>query len=205
MNFTLNLAKTWKAGKVFFSDYPVGSDSLYELEFSHAYLPPPLDGTVRAIKISGINHSDDLLSFVVRKFDNLKPNAVYSVSFRLYIASNATINAAGIGGSPDLGLAVGGLSYQPANAVSLGYYRPNFTSRIQSYESNDVLKLIGRIGVSAVIPTPFMLIQRDNLYNPVILRTNEYGELWLMIGTDSGFEGVTSLYYRTIAITLRQE
>lgn len=28
------------------------------------------------------------------------------------------------------------------------------------------------------------------------------GELWLLVGTDSGFEGLTGIYYQRIAVTL---
>ncbi|NOT93872.1 hypothetical protein [Ferruginibacter sp.] len=203
--FHFDFAQGVEGWQSFFSDYPVGSENSYQLEFSHSFLPAPLNGTIRAVKISGNNHSDDLLSFIVRKFENLKPNTDYSVNFNIEFASNATSNGVGIGGSPDLEIGVGGLSYIPQNNISQGYYRPNFISRLQSHESNDVLKSAGRIGVSTNFPTPFMLVNRNNFSNPVLLKTNNNGELWLMIGTDSGFEGTTSLYYKSIGITLKKE
>jgi hypothetical protein len=33
-------------------------------------------------------------------------------------------------------------------------------------------------------------------------RTASDGSLWIAIGTDSGFEGITTLYYDRIAVTL---
>ena len=187
----------------FFSDYPVGSESFYELEFAHSYLPAPLNTSLRALKISGNNHSDDLLSLIVRKFENLKPNTVYSVSFDIELASNVTGNSPGVGGSPDLELGVGGLSILPkSNIHNSDYYRPNFTSLLQSRQSNEVLQSVGRIGVSSNHPAPFTLINRNNLSDPISLKTNSNGELWIMIGTDSGFEGITTLYYKSIKIRM---
>lgn len=187
----------------FFSDYPVGAENFYELEFAHSYLPAPLDASVRAIKISGNNHSDDLLSLIVRKFENLKPNTVYAITFDIELASNVTINSPGAGGSPDLELGVGGLSNLPkSNIDNSDYYRPNFTSLLQSRQSNEVLQSVGRIGVSTNFPAPFTLINRNNLSDPISLKTNSNGELWIMIGTDSGFEGITTLYYKSIKIRL---
>jgi hypothetical protein len=186
----------------FFSDYPAGSESFYELEFVHSYLPAPLDETVRALKISGNNHSDDLLSLVVRKIDNLRPNSVYTVTFDIELASNVTSNSPGAGGSPDLEIGVGGLPYKPQNIVDAGYHRPNFVSLLQSRQSNDVLQSVGRIGVSNAFPAPYTLVNRNNLSEPMQLKTNDNGEMWLMIGTDSGFEGITTLYYKSIKVRM---
>jgi hypothetical protein len=200
--FKFDFAQSVEGWQSFFSDYPVGSEVFYELVFSRPALPAPLDGSVSAIKISGNNHSDDLLSLIVRKIENLKPSTAYSVTFDIELASNVTSNAPGIGGSPDLELGVGGLAYRPENNISQGYYRPNFTSRLQSRESNEVLKSVGRIGVSPDYPTSFTLINRNNLSDPMPLKTNADGELWLMIGTDSGFEGITTLFYKSIMVRM---
>ena len=185
-----------------FSDYPKGEESFYELEFAYSHLPEPLDTTIKAIKISGNNHSDDLLSFITAKIPQLIPNAVYEVTFDITLASNVATNSAGIGGSPDLALGVGGLGYEPANTLDgNNWYRTNFISLLQSRESNNVMQMIGTIGVQDTT-TAYTLINRNNTDNPIKLKTNELGELWLMIGTDSGFEGITTLYFKSIKIRL---
>ncbi len=185
-----------------FSDYPKGEESFYELEFAYSHLPEPLDTTIKAIKISGNNHSDDLLSFITAKIPQLIPNAVYEVTFDITLASNVATNSAGIGGSPDLALGVGGLGYEPANTLDgNNWYRTNFISLLQSRESNNVMQMIGTIGVQDTT-TAYTLINRNNTDNPIKLKTNELGELWLMIGTDSGFEGITTLYFKSITIRL---
>ena len=61
----------WNA---FFSDYHVGGEEFYELAYERTGLPDPLDNTVKALRINGSNHSDDLVSMVYRKFNGLKPN-----------------------------------------------------------------------------------------------------------------------------------
>lgn len=195
-------AEGWQS---MFSDYPVGEENFYELNFAHTTLPAPLDENTKVIRISGNNHSDDLLSIIYRKFDELAPNTNYAVTFDLEIASNALKNGFGAGGSPDLSLGAGGLNFKPQNNVdSSDYYRPNFSSAIQSHESNDVLKVIGTIGVSEKIPTDYELINRDNLSDPFKIKSNDKGEVWLMIGTDSGFEATTTLYYKSIKIVLNE-
>jgi hypothetical protein len=34
------------------------------------------------------------------------------------------------------------------------------------------------------------------------VRANPDGTFWLLVGTDSGFEGTTTLYYQRIGVTL---
>lgn len=187
----------------FFSDYPVGEEDFYELEFSNTVLPSPLNQNTRSLKVSGNNHSDDLFSGIFRKFENLQPNKSYSVLFDIDLASNALIGGVGIGGDPNLSLGAGGINNLPRNTIDdLHHYRPNFISKIQSGESNEVFKIIGKIGVSETYPPPYMMINRSNTGDPFTITTNEKGEFWLMIATDSGFEGITTLYYTSIKIVI---
>ena len=37
---------------------------------------------------------------------------------------------------------------------------------------------------------------------PFQAKANENGELWLVVGTDSGFEGKTTIYYNRIEVIL---
>ena len=200
--FTFNFNNDTDGWQPFFSDYPAGDEANFELLFERSNLPDPLDNAVPALKISGNNHSDDLLSFIFRKFDGLQPGKTYSVTFDVNMASNAPTNSIGIGGSPDLAFGVGGISTQPGNTTDGdGWYRPNFTSELQSRLSNNVLNVAGTIGVGDDA-TDFTLINRNNKEEPVMVTASNKGELWLMMGTDSGFEGTTTLYYTAIKIKL---
>jgi hypothetical protein len=200
-NFTFtNGNENWQS---FFSDYPIGEEVFYELEFNNTFLPPPLDQNVKSLKINGNNHSDDLFSAIFRRFENLQPNKSYSITFNIDIASNALIGGTGVGGDPNLSLGAGGINYLPKNIIDKSnYYRPNFISKIQSGQPNDVFKIIGKIGSSKTYPTPYKIINRNNIDNPFIITTNSNGEFWLMIATDSGFEGITTLHYKSINIKI---
>ena len=200
--YSFNFKNDNEGWQSFFSDYPVGGEAAFELEFEHTYLPDPLDNSIPALKISGNNHSDDLLSFICRKFDGLQPDKTYAITFDVQMASNAPTNSIGIGGSPDLAFGVGGMPAEPANTPDAdNWYRPNFVSQLQSKESNNTLHVAGNIGVGDDA-TDFVMISRNNKDAPVMLTSNSKGELWLMMGTDSGFEGTTTLYYTSIKIKL---
>ena len=50
--------------------------------------------------------------------------------------------------------------------------------------------------------TPYRMIERDNLEEPLTVRTDAEGSAWIFVGSDSGFEGTTSLYYDRIDVVL---
>jgi hypothetical protein len=200
--YNFEFSKNAEGWSGFFSDYPASDSQIYELDFALTHLPVPLDEDVKALKISGNNHSDDLLSIIYRKFDNLQPNKEYSITFDIELATHVATGSPGIGGSPDLSYGAGGIPYAPQNTEDyMKWYRPNFVSALQAQESNNVMMILGTIGV-ADSTTQFTLINRNNLSNPMRLKASNKGELWLLIGTDSGFEGITTLYYKSIRIRL---
>lgn len=201
--YTSDFSKNTDGWQAFFSDYHAGREEDYELSFQHAMVPEPLDNGLKALRISGNNHSDDLLSMVYRKFDGLIPNKTYSIYIEVELASNVPSNWFGVGGSPNLSLGAGAIAEVPANTVDEeGLYRPNFSSEIQSHASNETFKVLGTIGVGEDA-TQYALITRDNNDMPLVTTSNEQGELWVLIGTDSGFEGETTLYYKSIKVNVK--
>ena len=48
---------------------------------------------------------------------------------------------------------------------------------------------------------PYVSIKRWHRHEYAVT-SNEQGELWLLVGTDSGFEGRTGLYYQKIVVRL---
>ena len=48
----------------------------------------------------------------------------------------------------------------------------------------------------------YVLVQRDSRDAPLTATSDAAGSLWLVFGTDSGFEGPTSLYYTDLAVEL---
>jgi hypothetical protein len=202
LTYTFQFENGKEEWESFFSDYPEGEEELYELDFERTGLPAPLDHDTYSLKLSGKNHSDDLLSIIYRKFSGLKPNTKYKVTFDVDMASIAPTNSFGVGGSPDLAFGAGGINEAPANSVDdQNHNRPNFESALQSGESNAVFKVLGRIGVKDD-NTEWTMINRNNKKSAITLETNEAGELWLMLGTDSGFEATTTLYFKKITIRL---
>lgn len=200
-----NDTEQWTGG---FADYPVGEEDFFNLEFGRSSLPSPLDESRHALRIAGDNRSDDLFMFIKRKIDGLSPSANYSLRLEIELASDSPQDAVGIGGGPGTSvfLKAGAVTEEPVPVIieeagfEDGYYRMNIDRGNQS-QGGDDMPVIGDIAHSNET-FEYTLIQRS-LEN-FTLQTNELGELWLVIGTDSGFEGRTTLYYSEIRAELTQ-
>jgi len=192
-----NGTDSWLGG---FSDYPVGLENIYKLQFGHSRLPENLDQTKYSLIISGNNYSDDLFMFIKRKIVNLKPNANYILTFNLQIASQYPQTAIGIGGSPggSVALKVGAATQEPISIISNGFNRMNIDKGNQADSGVD-MKTIGTIGIPGN-NFIYTLINRSNSSNPFLCRSNNSGEIWVIIGTDSGYEGNTTIYFSNVEL-----
>lgn len=186
-----------------FADYPAVDSVFYELGFNRTKLPAPLDTTKYALMLTGNNHSDDLFMFIKREVTGLLPNTTYEIRYDLLFASKAPSNAVGVGGSPgeSVGIKVGATTNEPKKVLEGDAYKMNIDKGNQSQSGAD-MKLIGDVAVSDTT-TVFTLINRNNLSAPVTGTTDNQGSLWLIIGTESGFEATTTLYFKRIDIIIR--
>jgi hypothetical protein len=184
-----------------FADYPPADSILYDLEYTRTTLPAPLNTNKYALKIAGTNRSDDLFMFIKRKITGLIPNTTYQLKIQVNFASKAPTNAVGVGGAPGEGITMkaGATIIEPNKIIIGSDYRMNIDKGNQSVPGVD-MGTIGHIGVSDTT-TQFTLINRNNTTNLFTIRTDANGEVWVCIGTDSGFESRTTLYYNQITLT----
>lgn len=189
-----------------FTDYPAGEEEFYELSATWAHLPSPLDTAKGAFRISGNNHSDDLFMYITHKVDGLMDSTNYQVTFDLELASNAPTHAAGIGGAPGEGvtLKVGAVQAYPSKMLAENdFYVINLDKGNQASSGEDMIA-VGHIGVSDTT-TVYTIIKRNNLSAPIDVTTDENGVFWVIVGTDSGFEGITTLYYNKITLRITKK
>ncbi len=200
LHFSESEAQNWKAG---FADYPAGEEEFYKLEWGFATVPPEAGEEKPSIRISGNNHSDDLFMFLYRKLDGLEPNTTYELRFKVELASNAPRNSVGVGGSPgsSVYLKAGALTTEPEliqdNTGEKPYLLTKFDKGNQSQGGKDML-VLGNIGTE-LEEFRYTFIERTHS-TPLAVTTNEAGELWIMVGTDSGFEATTTLYYTAVKV-----
>lgn len=181
-----------------FSDYPVGMETFYELVFEHDTLPEPLDQNQMALKQSGNNHSDDLFMFIKRKITGLEPEKVYYIDFTIEFATNVADGTMGVGGSPgdSVYLKAGATTVEPKKEKdSKNYYRMNIDKSNQSQSGEDMV-VIGDF--SNDTDQAVYTLKTVTNESPFGVSTDETGSLWIIIGTDSGFEATTTIYYNSV-------
>lgn len=180
-----------------------------ELEFDRRPLPPELDENEMGLYFAGLNESDDLFMYGKHELTGLEPSTTYRVGFRLAIASNSPSNCVGIGGPPGeaVRVKVGASNVEPTSVVEGGIYRLNIDKDVNDGERADsgAVREIGNVanGVEQCTgEVPYRMITLANLGEPFGATTSANGSLWIFVGTDSGFEGKTTLYYDTIEVSL---
>jgi len=186
----------WQAG---FSEYNGDHEDIYELEEGLAMLPAPLDESKQAYRISGMNRSDDLFMYLTKKVNGLKPKTRYRATFALKIASDAVSGGVGAGGAPgeSVGIGVGLTIAEPISTPDENnFYKMNIDKIQQCCTDGKDMVVIGDVA-NGTSENVYTLIDRTGEFSAV---TDEDGSLWITVGTDSGFEGKTTLYYSQIDV-----
>jgi len=191
----------WQHG---FSGYPVTPDDSALYEFKHAYTNRPSGLTEgKAIMLSANNKTEDLFMFLKKKVTGLRAEADYTLTFTVEFASDARADNASAGGptGENVFLKVGATEAEPKSVVENGRYVMNINKGSQNGSGSAMIN-IGNIAAPPST-TGYVLVTRSNAtaYNvPFEVRTNGDGELWLIVGTDSSYRGVTTLYYTKINV-----
>ena len=184
-----------------FSDYPneQGVEEFYELHSGHEEVPIAEAG--KGLFLSGNNHSDDLFMGYYKDLSGLVPETEYQFTVRFQLATNVENDMIGIGGAPGESVFVkcGVASKEPENSLdSLNHFCLNIDKGSQSTSGSDMI-VVGNLAKEEINrPGEY---EFNEIETKVIARTDEAGTAYLVIGTDSGFEGVTSYYLDDISVS----
>ena len=189
-----------------FADLPADHDpAFYQLASSHQPLPSGLPGY--GLYIQGDNHSDDLFMFFKKHVEGLQPNTVYQLSILIDLATNVPAGFSGIGGSPGESVYVkaGATMAEPLVMTdNQGWLRMNIDKGNQSQGGKDMVVLgnIAHPALEADSGGEYKIKTLDETGQYFEAVTDGNGTLWFIVGTDSGFEGLTTLYYSQISFSL---
>jgi hypothetical protein len=185
-----------------FADYPEGVEEEWQFSVKQDTLPSPLDRTKKALRVSGSNHSDDLFMYITKKVTMPKANQSYEGTFEIDFATEAAEGSMGVGGSPahSVYMGIGLVSVEPAKKMTDdGHYRMNISKISQSQDGED-MKVIGDVS-NGKDDFVYTMVKRTGKFTG---KTDANGNLWVIIGTDSGFEAVTTLYYTNVKVDLKE-
>ena len=145
--------------------------------------------------------------FLKRRIDGLRPNTVYAVSVSVDLATNLSAGLIGIGGSPGESVFVkaGASTVEPlAEEDGNRYLRMNIDKGNQA-RGGESMVVLGNVAHPEVANREYRVKTLDNVDMPLSVTTDGEGRVWLIVGTDSGFEGLTRLYYARINYSLNAE
>jgi len=190
-----------------FVDYPVADQPIYELEAGIRDLPSELVDAGTGYLLKGTNRSDDLAMLLRRQLgtaDGVQADQKYRLHYTIRLASNAQSGCIGVGGAPgeSVYFKAGGSATPPLAVLEDGWARLNIDKGNQSMGGAD-LTVIGDIanGVECDPGLSFYVsITKTVTHEPVTAAAD--GTLWLVLGTDSGFESTTAIYLQKVDVHL---
>lgn len=209
LNYDFNRGmQGWVPG---FAEYSLDSLETYELRAGMARLPQELGSKQRGLMIQGMNRSDDLFMYLAKRVGRevgLVPNQKYELKYEVKFASDAAAGSFGIGGSPaeSVFFKVGAFPWRPKAYLGTGaesrFMLFNVDKGAQS-NSGYYMSVAGDIanGRDPDLEPQYASVSRVHVHSEYI-STSAKARLWLLVGTDSGYEGITRLYYQNIKVTL---
>jgi hypothetical protein len=191
-----------------FADYPEGSEEQYQLTGGWSDLPEhdSLDTDDRGIMLHGANGSDDLFMFVKRRLgstDGVEAEVVYRLDMSIKLASENGSGCAGAGGAPGESnfFKAGASNTEPEAIASDGFMQMTIDKGQQSNGGADALTVgdlaNGTDSCSADV-WRYKNLHLDEFY----VKSSATGDIWLLLGTDSGYEGITTYYFSEISVDL---
>ncbi|WP_395344399.1 hypothetical protein PN836_006440 [Ningiella sp. W23] len=196
--------------KAVFSDYypsreAQNNEEFYQLAARHERLPSPYD-TQSGWYLASMNRSDDIFMSIKGYSTGWEPETHYEVMLSVTIVSNVSSDCVGIGGAPGeaLFMKIGASTEEPQNIIlgenNSAMYRPNIDKGNQ-IQSGVNAKTVGDIanGIDCGLPVSYKE-KTMSLSEPLDVKTDENGGFWLIAGTDSGFEGFTEYFIKSIKL-----
>jgi hypothetical protein len=196
---------TWSAG---FSDFSPGMES--QVQFANGLHPVPPNVGGNGFFLAGDNPADDVALYVWRRVENLTPGTNYKIETRVDLATNSPSDCFGIGGAPGEAVAfkAGASDLEPALLLNAeGLMTLNLDKANQS-ESGEDLKVIGHLASpeAGTCEAPVYAKKAlDSGGEGPTVRSSADGSLWLVLSTDSGYEGRTEVYLLNARIEITRQ
>jgi len=189
-----------------FLDYPDGREDFYELSSGPTTLPEPWQD-LSGVRISGSNHSDDLMMVLMRPVDGLAPETRYAIELEMQFATNVPEGCAGVGGSPgeSVYMRLGAAGEKPDYEVADGDRRATIDLGQQASPGKRAIS-VGDMANGAdesycsSAEAPWRLKRVSTRDQEFSVTSNATGRIWVYGLSDSGFEATTSWYLTEFAV-----
>ncbi|MYM66222.1 hypothetical protein GTP45_05145 [Pseudoduganella sp. FT55W] len=184
----------WVAGV---ADYTDDSEPT-ETGAGWSKIPLPVGGM--GYYVASRNNSDDVFTFIKRQFTGLVPNAKYTVTFEMTYATDAAVGCfMGVGGArgENVYMVAAATDAEPkvVKQTTDNRYRLNFDHGDQavSGKQGKVLGVQGVEGLECEVAPMTKATRKSD--EAISFTADKDGKFWIVLGTDSAFEGTNALYY----------
>lgn len=192
------------------ANIPADDEDLYEFDVDHT--TSPVDDEDGALYFSALNPNEDLFMFASKQISGLDPNTQYTVSYTIDLAPSVVIDTTGL---------VVDTTDAPALENDTVFIKAGATGEEPETEidENDFLDFIGiDIGEPGVDGADFVVLgsfsadttdvgfteQTVSTESPFPVMTNDNGDLWLLIGTESS-GNFTEIYISNVDVTIKRK
>lgn len=165
-------------------------------------LPAPLSGS--AYFTGGTNRSDDLFIYSKKKFGGYAPSTSYKLRFEIEFVSNQSSGCVGVGGAPGESVYVvaGASPTEPQTVLTAGEYVVNVDRGNQAMPGT-ASQVLGNVanGVADCGPKVYQpkVVKSTE---PLLVKSDGNGNIWVFFGIDSGFEAKSSVFYKSIKVAV---
>ena len=172
-------------------------------------VPAPLNART-GLLVAGTNRSDDLFMYIWRPITGLVPGQRYRVAVEFTFATNVPPDCVGVGGSPGEGvtLKAGAAAREPAKSVQSNLVLTNIDKANQRQSGREAIVVGTFAGGGGTCSSGTYRLKTVSTASPeqnpppeplspgaLLVTADGAGRLWIVIGTDSGFEARTEIYY----------
>ena len=143
--------------------------------------------------------------FVKKKLTGLSPDADYTVTFNVEFAYSAIAGSDSTDAGDAVFMKAGAVSFEPKRVLEGKQYTVNIDKGDQNENGSEMVFIGNASQPSFENEYGYSNATRTNSSsneNPLSVRTNGDGELWLVVGSESAFEGRTILYYTKVDVVL---
>lgn len=196
INFDTNVTD-WRYG---YSDYSPDHDP-GDVVVQPRSAPQPFTGF--GLYSFGTNLSDDLFIYAKKQFSGFKPNTSYALKFDVTFLTNAPTGCAGVGGGGGdaVVLKAGASAVEPITVWRGDSYRMNVDIGRQMVAGKDAVILGTIAGTNSECAKLFYESKTLASTASITATSDSNGSLWILFGTDSGFEYASHIYYRSAVVT----
>jgi len=175
-----------------------------QIGLDRARLPVALDSTKYGLRSQSNNRRDSLFTFFKKKVTGFIPGRDYNVVFNVDLGTSYFEKSVDSLGSPAAAvyLKAGASSKEPVKTLVNGYYRFNLDKGKLSQDGTEMV-VLGNVS-NGTDSQRYTKVSRSNGNNPVKVRPNANGEIWLCVGVESGYKGISILYLDKIKTTVTE-